>query len=93
MLELTSQEVIIRLVKNPYLAEAVNFAVVFAVHTCFSLTTEGTLNKTTKTNKTYRPRGPMQTQPIERRKRKRRDVFKETTTNYDVPAALRHLKI
>ena len=62
------------------MAEAVSLTALLAIRTDFSLTADGTLSKT-------RPTGyiqvPMQTQQKE--KRKRSDVFKETTTNYDVP--------
>ena len=63
------------------MAEAVRLTALLAIRTDFSLTADGTLSKT-------RPTGyiqvPMQTQQKE--KRKRSDVFKETTTNYDVPS-------
>ena len=40
----------------------------------------------TEENETYRLHVPMQTQQKEKSKRKRRNVFKETITNYDVPS-------
>ena len=71
MFEVMPQEVVIGLVRSPHLAAAC------ACFDCRQYSDE---------NKTYRLCILMQTQQKKKSKRKGGDVFKETTTNCDVPS-------
>ena len=69
------------MLRSPYLGEAVSLAAVFAIHTCFSLTADGTQKK-------IKPTGYVvdANTAKEKSKTKGNAVFKETTTNYDLPS-------
>ena len=81
------------ILRNPNLIEAVSFAALFAICTCFSLTVNGSLKKTKPTGYVFQYKHCKRRKSIEKKVMFSRKLQPIMMCHYEVIAPLYHLKV